>query len=144
MNNWNLKESTMKEFSNQVSESQYSVMDIVSNLTKRIERLEQENIGLSNELYELQNSLDMKKNTYEIPETAEGAYYQMIKKGWTMSGEGFWLPPDKYIKEIQLDGLTGDLYITIPDEHLQKLGWKEGDNIEWVDNNNGTFTLKKI
>lgn len=33
--------------------------------------------------------------------------------------------------------------ITFPDDLMEKLGWKEGDILEWINNNDGTFTLKK-
>ena len=33
--------------------------------------------------------------------------------------------------------------ITFPDEMIQQLGWKEGDVIEWIDNNDGSFSLVK-
>lgn len=124
-----------------------SVMDAVTSLTRRIARLEEENIGLTNELYELQNRLDMiqnNKRTVEIPETAEGAYIEMIKKGYTMTADGFWMPPDRHIEKIQLDGLTGELYITIPDEFIEKLGWKEDDQLEWIAHDNGTLELRKV
>jgi hypothetical protein len=35
-------------------------------------------------------------------------------------------------------------FIQLPDTLLNTLGWREDDNIEWVDNKNGSFTLKKI
>jgi len=35
-------------------------------------------------------------------------------------------------------------FIQLPDTLLNDLGWREDDNIEWVDNKNGSFTLKKI
>jgi len=34
--------------------------------------------------------------------------------------------------------------LTFPDELLEKTGWKEGDVLEWIDNNDGSFTLVKI
>ena len=33
--------------------------------------------------------------------------------------------------------------LTFPDEMLEVLGWKEGDVLEWIDNKDGSFTLKK-
>ena len=36
-----------------------------------------------------------------------------------------------------------DGVITFPDEMIEKLGWKEGDVLEWIDNKDGSFTLKK-
>lgn len=36
-----------------------------------------------------------------------------------------------------------DGVLTFPDEFIEKLGWKEGDVLQWIDNQNGSFTLKK-
>ena len=36
-----------------------------------------------------------------------------------------------------------DGVITFPDEFIEKLGWKEGDVLEWIDNKDGSFLLKK-
>jgi bifunctional DNA-binding transcriptional regulator/antitoxin component of YhaV-PrlF toxin-antitoxin module len=33
--------------------------------------------------------------------------------------------------------------LTFPDELLEKTGWKEGDVLEWILNNDGSFTLMK-
>lgn len=45
----------------------------------------------------------------------------------------------KYIVPIDDDGI-----LTFPDELMDKLGWKEGDVLEWIDNDDGSFTLKKL
>lgn len=34
--------------------------------------------------------------------------------------------------------------LTIPDEFLEQLNWKEGDTLEWIDRGNGEFELRKI
>lgn len=36
-----------------------------------------------------------------------------------------------------------DGIITFPDDLMEKLGWKEGDILEWINNEDGSFTLKK-
>ena len=33
--------------------------------------------------------------------------------------------------------------LTFPDELLEKTGWKEGDVLEWIPNNDDSFTLTK-
>lgn len=45
----------------------------------------------------------------------------------------------KYIVPIDDDGI-----LTFPDELMDKLAWKEGDTLEWIDNQDGSFTLKKL
>ena len=36
-----------------------------------------------------------------------------------------------------------DGVITFPDEMMKTLGWKEGDVLQWIDNNDGSFSLVK-
>jgi|LakMenE18May11ns_1017448.scaffolds.fasta_scaffold9945630_5 hypothetical protein len=38
---------------------------------------------------------------------------------------------------------NGDQYIEIPEKMLKSLGWKEGDDIEWAELEDGKFKLKK-
>jgi hypothetical protein len=38
---------------------------------------------------------------------------------------------------------SGDLILPFPDDLLETAGWKEGDVLEWIDNMNGTWTLRK-
>ena len=33
--------------------------------------------------------------------------------------------------------------LTFPDEMIEKLGWKEGDVLQWIDNQDGSFSLVK-
>lgn len=37
----------------------------------------------------------------------------------------------------------GEQFIEFPDEVLKETGWKEGDTIEWIDNHDGSFTMKR-
>lgn len=37
----------------------------------------------------------------------------------------------------------GDLAIEFPDDLMEAAGWKVGDVLEWIDNKDGTWTLKK-
>jgi len=34
--------------------------------------------------------------------------------------------------------------LKLSDELMKELGWEEGDNLEWIDNNDGSFSLKKV
>ena len=36
-----------------------------------------------------------------------------------------------------------DGVLTFPDEFIEKLGWKEGDVLQWIDNKDGSFSLVK-
>lgn len=51
-----------------------------------------------------------------------------------------------YTIQIQFDEREGEYYIPLPDEMLKALadlGWNVNDDLEWVDNQDGTFLLKK-
>lgn len=44
---------------------------------------------------------------------------------------------------LEDDPETGDLIMPLTDEILESAGWKEGDTLEWIDNENGTWSLRK-
>jgi len=47
-------------------------------------------------------------------------------------------------KEVILKETTdGDLFFTIPDEVLERLGWKEGDDLKFEERN-GSVLIRKI
>ena len=37
-----------------------------------------------------------------------------------------------------------DGFLTIPEDILQETGWKEGDLLEWIENEDGTLELRKV
>ena len=43
----------------------------------------------------------------------------------------------------EADDGSGDLVVPFTDEILESVGWKTGDTIVWVDNKDGTWTLRK-
>jgi hypothetical protein len=47
------------------------------------------------------------------------------------------------IKVEDAEDGSGDLILPFPDDLLDSAGWKEGDVLEWIDNKNGTWTLRK-
>jgi len=44
----------------------------------------------------------------------------------------------KYSKKLK------NFYVKLPSKLLKELSWNTGDNIEWIDNKDGSFTLKKV
>jgi hypothetical protein len=44
--------------------------------------------------------------------------------------------------EVECDE-DGESFITLPPEALEIVGWKEGDNLTWKDNGDGSWTLTK-
>jgi hypothetical protein len=44
----------------------------------------------------------------------------------------------------EADDGSGDLIMPFPDALLEEAGWKEGDVLEWIDNENGSYSLRKL
>ena len=45
---------------------------------------------------------------------------------------------------VQEDPETGDLFIELPQRLLKQLGWNEGDDLQWIQDANGNWTVKKV
>ena len=48
---------------------------------------------------------------------------------------------------IEKDPETGDMMLVFPEdflEQLDELGWQIGDTVEWTDNQDGTWSIKKV
>jgi len=54
----------------------------------------------------------------------------MVNKSWTIN--------------LEEDPETGDLILPLNDDILEQTGWKTGDSIDWIDNKDGSWTMKKI
>ena len=50
----------------------------------------------------------------------------------------------KWQLPIEVDGPSGEYFITFPDDLLEAANLKEGDQIEWVDQGDGSYLLKKV
>ena len=99
---------------------------------------------------------DLKKDIEEIKK-AGGYDWTPVgpKDGYPLyvSEDGdMWIPDyvvkkeDKVVKwqlPVDVDGLTGECYVQFPDDLLEAANLKEGDTVEWIDNSDGTYTLKK-
>ena len=42
------------------------------------------------------------------------------------------------------DPETGEVILPFPEEMLAQVGWKEGDELEFIDNNDGSWSIKKV
>ena len=54
---------------------------------------------------------------------------------------------DKVVKwslPVEIDGPSGEYFITFPDDLLEAANLKEGEQVEWVDQGDGSYLLKKI
>lgn len=45
---------------------------------------------------------------------------------------------------VEIDDVSGDYYFTLPEDLLERTGWKENDDLYWVDNGDGSFTLTML
>ena len=43
----------------------------------------------------------------------------------------------------EADDGSGDLVLPLTDEIMASAGWQIGDTLEWIDNKNGTWSIKK-
>ncbi len=50
----------------------------------------------------------------------------------------------KWVLPTEVDGLTGDVIVNLPDDLLEAANLKEGDQVEWVDNGEGSYIMKKV
>lgn len=51
--------------------------------------------------------------------------------------------PKTWTITLEEDPETGDLILPFPADFLAETGWQEGDVLEWIDNDNGTWSLVK-
>lgn len=49
----------------------------------------------------------------------------------------------RWTSTIDEDPETGELILPLPQEFLDSQGWVEGDTLEWIDQGNGSWQLKK-
>ena len=50
----------------------------------------------------------------------------------------------KWQLPIEVDGPSAEYFVTLPDDLLEAANLEEGDQIEWVDQGDGSYLLKKI
>ena len=49
----------------------------------------------------------------------------------------------QWIISLEEDPETGELILPLSDDILEDAGWKTGDVIEWIDNKDGSWTMRK-
>jgi hypothetical protein len=50
----------------------------------------------------------------------------------------------RWVLPTEVDGLTGDVIVNLPDDLLEAANLKEGDQVEWIDNGEGSYIMKKV
>jgi hypothetical protein len=80
-------------------------------------------------------------------------HQESIDAGRSLSDEGIWMSPQKKdkvkkwvlpVQQAYAIDSDGEYYVNFPDDLLEAANLKEGDSIEWVDNKDGSYILKKV
>jgi hypothetical protein len=50
----------------------------------------------------------------------------------------------KWVLPVEVDGPSGEFFVCFPDDLLEAANLKEGDQIEWIDQGDGSYLLKKV
>ena len=69
------------------------------------------------------------------------------KSAWNSFWEDDTIKEDKVVKwqlPVEIDAASEEYYVQFPDDLLEAASLKEGDTVEWVDNDDGSYTLRKV
>lgn len=104
----------------------------------------------ASEAYELLALLNGNGQSYDDV-MKEKEYYEPSMPPWGHSDLEYLVhnPPktdmvNRWVLPVQVDGLTGECYINLPDDLLERAGLNEGDQIEWIDRKDGSFEMRKV
>lgn len=97
---------------------------------------------------ELESMCNAAEKQERMQKIANMNYKDAIAAGWTMTDDGFWIPPQNKEDKVNrwilpVNEQNGEQFINLPDELLEKVNWKENDTLEWIDNGDGSWTIKK-
>ena len=67
----------------------------------------------------------------------------LISKGY-FKEDGYWRKPKTWTVKVEMDGLTGDAFIPIPDELLDIVEWNVDDELEWHNQGDGSYIVRKV
>ena len=80
----------------------------------------------------------------DTEEPEEYNYDDMIAKGYWMNADGFWMPPQKEDKpKTWILPVDDEGVVTLPEDLLERSGWKEGDTLVYEICNGGVIVRKK-
>jgi hypothetical protein len=51
--------------------------------------------------------------------------------------------PNSWTVELEEDKTTGELVLPFPPELLSQMGWTPGTELRWIDNQDGTYSIKE-
>ncbi len=71
------------------------------------------------------------------------------KKAWNDFWEENYYPEEhskvkKWVLPVEVDDPSGVYYVSFPEDLLKAVNFVEGDEVCWVDNNDGTYTIRKV
>lgn len=160
--------SKFKEWVHDLLDGDVSVPEIYEALIEVIE----EDIAYYSEkmkkAYELLSMVQKKEVTYDNSQYSEEtlnamcdaaekqeqnmssmSYKDAISAGWTMTDDGFWIPPQENKEDkvnrwiLPVNEQNGEQFITLPDDLLDTVNWSQGDTLEWIPSGN-SFILRKV
>jgi len=50
---------------------------------------------------------------------------------------------NKYTVKVIYDKKKDEYILPFPEGMIEEMGWEIGDNLKWIDNGDGTFSLRK-
>ena len=50
----------------------------------------------------------------------------------------------KWVLPVEMDGPSGEYFVSFPDNLLEAANLKEGDTVEWVEQGDGSYLLRKV
>jgi antitoxin component of MazEF toxin-antitoxin module len=50
----------------------------------------------------------------------------------------------KWVLPVEVDGMTGDCIVNLPDDLLELANLKEGDEVYWIEHEDGYFEMRKV
>ena len=81
-------------------------------------------------------------------------YDEIVADGWEMTADGFWfraVKEDKVkkwvlpVEETKISETDEtEYFVSFPDDLLEAADLKEGDQVEWVDQGDGSYLLSKV
>ncbi len=157
MTDFNYKEYSLQQLKNWIHDSisceditSHEIYDTIKKVVEEQYYYHKHHAGRCDELLALLNS-GVAENKYQdyLNKTLscdKDDSSPECRSAWNDFWEEDVIKEDKVVKwrlPVQLDGLTGDCYINLPDDLLEAADLKEGDTVKWIDNKDGTYTMVK-
>jgi len=96
------------------------------------------------EYYYPEESNFMKVDGYSVNGEGHSQYWYEYNRNDANRKNPFTDNVNRWVLPVQVDGLTGECYINLPDDLLERAGLHEGDMVHWIDRKDGSFELRKV